>query len=62
VQVDRRGAACVVAVRDLSTLDDGAAVEGPVLLDGRDTTVWVPPGARARRGESGTLVVEVVDG
>jgi len=37
----------------------GHRVEGPALIDGSDTTVWVPPGGRARVGSCGTLVMEV---
>ena len=32
---------------------------GPALVDGSDTTVWLPTGARARVDTYGTLVVQV---
>jgi N-methylhydantoinase A len=34
------------------------SLAGPALVDGPDTTVWVPPGYRAGLTDDGTLVVE----
>ena len=37
----------------------GNVLAGPALVDGSDTTVWLPHGARARVDDYGTLVMEV---
>jgi N-methylhydantoinase A len=48
-----------VSVSALGSLEEGQTVEGPWLLDGLDTTVWVPPGMRATPDKNATLVMEV---
>jgi N-methylhydantoinase A len=47
VQVDRRGEPILVAHHSWQTLLTGDYVVGPALIDGRDTTVWVPVGMDA---------------
>ena len=39
-------------------LQPGHRFEGPALVDGLDTTIWIPPGARAWVNPHSTLVVE----
>ncbi len=46
-----------VPVHDGVTLTAGHRIVGPALVDGADTTVWVPAGATARVDGHGTLVV-----
>jgi N-methylhydantoinase A len=48
-----------VAVHDVAALHPGHVVAGPALLDGTDTTVWIPPTAALHVNPHGTLVVEV---
>jgi N-methylhydantoinase A len=46
-------------VWDLREWPMGEITQGPLLLDGQDTTVWVPAGASARRDPDGGVVIEV---
>jgi len=48
-----------VAVHRGDDLQPGHVVSGPALVDGSDTTIWVPPGASGEVDGHGTLVVEV---
>jgi len=48
-----------VPVHDGAALVPGHRIAGPALVDGSDTTVWVPPGSRARVDAVGTLLVEI---
>jgi N-methylhydantoinase A len=48
-----------VAVHELDDLRAGDTLAGPALVDGTDTTVWIPPRATARVDDFGTLVLEV---
>lgn len=48
-----------VAVHLGAELCPGHLVTGPCLVDGTDTTVWVPEGAHGRVDGHGTLVMEV---
>ncbi len=41
------------------TLKTGHRLNGPALIDGVDTTIWIPPGAAAHLDQNSTLVVEV---
>jgi N-methylhydantoinase A len=50
-----------VQVWDLQTWPTGATVRGPLLLDGKDTTVWVPADASARRKADGTVLIELAN-
>jgi N-methylhydantoinase A len=49
----------VVDVYDGAGLRAGHVIDGPALVDGSDTTVWVPPNATGRVDELGTFVMEV---
>jgi len=48
-----------VPVFDATALLPGHELAGPALVDGPDTTVWVPPGTCARMDEVGTLTLEM---
>jgi len=53
------GGAAAVAAYDATVLRPGHTVAGPALLDGADTTIWVPAGAAARVTANGTFVLEL---
>jgi N-methylhydantoinase A len=46
----------------LSSIDlrPGEVIQGPALLDGADTTIWIPPRVRARLSEHRTIDMEVM--
>jgi N-methylhydantoinase A len=46
-------------VHDGGALTAGHRVTGPALVDGADTTVWVPAGAEAHVDAHGGLVVDL---
>ncbi len=48
-----------VAVHDRADLLPGHRVVGPALVDGPDTTVWIPPDAVARFDGVATLVIDL---
>jgi N-methylhydantoinase A len=48
-----------VTVHDGNTLAPGYTLAGPALIDGSDTTVWVPGGTRARVDALGSLVIQI---
>jgi N-methylhydantoinase A len=48
-----------VDVTSAEELRPGDRFEGPILLDGADTTVWIPARARARVDEYRTIDIEV---
>lgn len=48
-----------VAVYDAAALLPGQAVAGPALVDGADTTIWIPGGMTARVDSARTLIIEV---
>jgi len=48
-----------VPTYDGASLVPGNQLAGPALVDGSDTTVWLPAGARAHVDAYGTLVIEV---
>jgi N-methylhydantoinase A len=48
-----------VDVTSAEDLRPGDRFEGPILLDGADTTVWIPARARARVDEYRTIDIEV---
>jgi len=48
VRLERLGDPVQVPTFDLESLQAGDTVIGPALLDGSDTTVWVPPGSTGR--------------
>jgi N-methylhydantoinase A len=60
VLVERGGVRASVAVHDADDLRPGDRVRGPALVDGHDTTVWIPPGATLDVDEQRSLVMEVV--
>jgi N-methylhydantoinase A len=47
-----------VAVYDGPQLQPGHTPAGPALVDGTDTTIWIPAGATAQVDAHGTLIVE----
>jgi N-methylhydantoinase A len=47
-----------VAVYDGPQLQPGHTLAGPALVDGTDTTIWIPAGATAQVDAHGTLIVE----
>ena len=47
-----------VGVHDGPSLRPGHVLTGPALVDGSDTTIWIPDGCTARVDEKGTLNVE----
>ena len=49
-----------VSAYDGSMLRPGHHLSGPALVDGRDTTIWVPKGMTAYVNPQGTLVMEAV--
>ena len=59
VQIGRDDAAEAVASFRTSDLCPGHQVDGPALVDGLDTTIWVPPGAVVTVDSRSTLVLEV---
>jgi N-methylhydantoinase A len=48
-----------VATYDCDLLLPGQDVPGPGLIDGADTTIWIPPGMSARVDADRTLIIEV---
>ena len=48
-----------VDVHDAADLKSGHVIDGPALIDGSDTTIWLPPGATGRIDDMGTFVMEV---
>jgi N-methylhydantoinase A len=48
-----------VAVHAGEDLRPGHAMSGPALVDGSDTTIWIPSGAAGQVDAHGTLLVEV---
>jgi N-methylhydantoinase A len=59
VHLQRAATPSTVDVYDAGTLQPGDRVRGPAVVDGRDTTVWVPDGASLEVDEQRTLVLEV---
>jgi len=60
VRVGRGEAGVVdVAVHTGSELRPGHVVAGPALVDGSDTTIWLPPGTVGRVDPNGTLGLEI---
>jgi N-methylhydantoinase A len=49
----------LVDVHDGASLRPGHVITGPALVDGSDTTVWIPGGATGSIDVNGTLVIEV---
>jgi N-methylhydantoinase A len=59
ITLDRHAGPTAVAVYVIDDVSGGAVLTGPACLDGRDTTVWVPPGATAERESDGSFLVTV---
>jgi N-methylhydantoinase A len=53
------GARLRVGVIEDEALQPGLRLEGPALIERRDTAIWVPDGATARRDLSGSVILEV---
>jgi N-methylhydantoinase A/oxoprolinase/acetone carboxylase beta subunit len=49
-----------VDVISTTTLLPGHEIAGPALLDGSDTTIWIPPRVRARVDEHRTIDMQVL--
>jgi N-methylhydantoinase A len=58
VHIDRDAEPLTITVIDPDALPLDHLVQGPVLLDDVDTTIWVPSHHTVRREEHGALVVE----
>jgi N-methylhydantoinase A len=50
-----------VSVHDGAALRPGHALAGPALVDGSDTTMWIPGGVSAQVDAHGTLIMELVE-
>jgi N-methylhydantoinase A len=59
VHVERAGEPVSVGVHYGPDLGPGARLSGPALVDGVDTTVWVPAGAELVVDDNRTLILEV---
>jgi N-methylhydantoinase A len=59
VHVDRGGGPVAVPVHDGPDLGPGSRLVGPALIDGVDTTTWLPAGAELVVDQRRTLVMEV---
>ena len=59
VTLQRNLPATCVAMFDAAALMSGECLAGPALIDGSDTTVWVPSGMSARMDERRNLAIEV---
>jgi len=59
VQRQRGGPAEQVATFDAARLLPGECIAGPALVDGTDTTIWIPSQVSARMDDARTLVIEV---
>jgi N-methylhydantoinase A len=49
-----------VDVLSSADLQPGELIQGPALLDGADTTIWIPPRVTARLSEHRTIDMEVM--
>jgi N-methylhydantoinase A len=59
VHLERAKPAEQIATYDAATLLPGQEVPGPSLIDGSDTTIWIPAGMTARVDPDRTLIIEV---
>ena len=59
VRLDRLGPSADVPMFDGEALAPGDELTGPALVDGADTTTWIPVGARAYVDNNRTIIVEV---
>jgi N-methylhydantoinase A len=58
VALERSRPAIPVAMFDGATLVPGEQLAGPALIDGSDTTIWIPQGMNARMDDHRTLTIE----
>jgi N-methylhydantoinase A len=59
VHLERASPPVPVATYDATRLLPGQDVAGPGLIDGADTTIWIPAGMNARVDSNRTLIIEV---
>lgn len=59
VKLTRAGAACEVSIFDGIELAPGVTIRGPALVDGSDTTIWIPSDMHAWMDPHRNLVIEV---
>jgi N-methylhydantoinase A len=59
VAMARSGDPTTVVVHDAHTLEPGDRVRGPALVDGRDTTIWVPDATTLEVDRERAFVMEV---
>jgi N-methylhydantoinase A len=60
VHLGREGESQAVATYETSSLQPGHRIEGPALIDGLDTTIWIPPDTALTVDERSTLTAEVL--
>jgi N-methylhydantoinase A len=59
VHLERAKPAEPIATYEATVLVPGEHIAGPALIDGADTTIWIPAGMRAKVDQERTLVIEV---
>lgn len=59
VYLPQTGDAREVTVLDAAKFSPGTSLEGPVIIDASDTTIFVPPGVRATRDKFRNFVLEL---
>jgi len=59
VNLERGQAAVEVSTFDGASLEPGDRLQGPALIDGTDTTFWIPRSMHARMDAHRTLVIEI---
>jgi N-methylhydantoinase A len=59
VHLERAAPAQAIATYEAARLLSGQAIAGPGLIDGADTTIWIPAGMTARVDPDRTLIIEV---
>jgi N-methylhydantoinase A len=57
---ERLAPARLIDVYDGHALAAGDIVAGPALIDGADTTIWIPSGAKAHLDANRTLIAEIM--
>lgn len=59
VHLERAKSPANIATYDAASLQPGQEIAGPGLIDGADTTIWLPAGMNARVDPDRTLIIEV---
>jgi N-methylhydantoinase A len=59
VHLDRASQPAEITTYDATALEPGQEISGPGLIDGSDTTIWLPAGMNARVDPDRTLIIEV---